>query len=374
LGIAFDGRIDDKPRAKVGFIGCGSHAFRNVYPAFQFTPIELVATCDLEREKAQAFARQFGAKESYADHREMLSRADIEAVFIVTGYDANGRVLYPDLAVDCLKAGKHVWIEKPPAASCADIERMRDTARKADRHVMVGFKKMFAMANEHAKRLIQDPSFGEPSLFLLQYPQYIPKPEEFAAYAEGERNLAVMSFLDHICHPMSLLLMLAGRPRTLSFERAKTGAGVLTFTFASGAVASLALTWGRGFQSGFEQTTIVGQRGHHVVVENNTRVTFRKDSPVPTGEGYGTQPSMFHGAPGEATTIWEPEFSLGQLYNKALFLLGYWGEINEFATAVLEKRAPAKATLDDAFAVTRVFELFFELRPGQSATIAYERT
>jgi predicted dehydrogenase len=371
VGIGFDGRIDGKPRVKVGFIGCGSHAFRNVYPTLQFTPIELVATCDLEMDKAKAFARQFGATHAYSDHREMLARDDIEAVFIVTGYDPKGRPLYPDLAVDCLKAGKHVWIEKPPAAACADIERRRAAAQKAGRNVMVGFKKMFVLANEHAKRLIDDPSFGQPSLFLLQYPQFIPKHEDFAKYAGGEANLSVTSFLDHLCHPMSLLLMLAGRPRTMSFERAHNGAGLLNFTFASGAIASMALTWGRGYQSGFEQTTIVGQKGKHVVVENNTRVTFRKDAPVPEGESYGTQPSLFHGTPGEATTLWEPEFSLGQLYNKAIFLLGYWGEINEFARSILEKRAPAKATLDDAYAVTRVFELFFELRPGQGTTIAY---
>jgi predicted dehydrogenase len=242
---------------------------------------------------------------------------------------------------------------------------------------------MFVPANEHAKRLMSDESFGSPSLFLLQYPQYIPPRQAFVAHAKFQRldldnsspligAKGSMWFLDHLCHPMSLLLMLAGKPRTFSFERSNAGAGVLNFTFASGAVGTVALTSGASYQGGLERTMIIGDRGRHIVVENNHRVTFHKNPPVPFGETYGTQPVMFQGGPGESTTLWEPEFSLGQLYNKALFLIGYWGEINEFAEAVLENRPPVKATLDDAHVVTRVFELFKEVDPGQRIEIAYK--
>ena len=62
----------------------------------------------------------------------------------------------------------------------------------------------------------------------------------------------------------------------------------------------------------------------------------------------------------EGAVTWEPEFSLGQLYNKGLFLLGYYGEINEFSRAILEGRAPSKGTLEHAWQVTRLFEAFAE--------------
>ena len=58
--------------------------------------------------------------------------------------------------------------------------------------------------------------------------------------------------------------------------------------------------------------------------------------------------------------MWEPEFSLGQLYNKGLFLLGYYQEIQEFAAALLEKRPMKKGTLEQAWQVTRIFEAFAE--------------
>ena len=105
MHINFYGQIEDQPEIRAGVIGCGSHSFRNVYPTFQFAPVDLVATCDLDADKARAFARAFGAKSSYTDYREMLAREELDAVFIVTGYDAKGRPLYPDLTVECLRAG-----------------------------------------------------------------------------------------------------------------------------------------------------------------------------------------------------------------------------------------------------------------------------
>ena len=45
--IDFHGRVVDAPRIRAGFIGCGSHSFRNIYPTFQFAPVDLRAVCDL---------------------------------------------------------------------------------------------------------------------------------------------------------------------------------------------------------------------------------------------------------------------------------------------------------------------------------------
>ena len=59
MRITFHGKPADEPVVRAGFIGCGSHAFRNIYPTLQFVPVELVATCDLDLVKAQAFAAKF---------------------------------------------------------------------------------------------------------------------------------------------------------------------------------------------------------------------------------------------------------------------------------------------------------------------------
>ena len=358
----------DEPEIRAGVIGCGSHSFRNIYPTFQFAPVRLAATCDLQIAKARAFAAKFGAEAAYDDHRVMLEKEDLDAVFIVTGYDELGRPLYPRLAIDCLEAGRHVWIEKPPAASCDEIDAMQAAADAAGKNVVVGLKKMFFPANEKARELMTDPEFGRPSLILLRYPQYVPTVEEFYEYnAISELVPSVTGFLDHLCHPMSLLVYLAGMPSTLFYERSSSGAGAAMFRYESGLVASLAFTCGASLEGGMEQTTIVSDRGRHIDVENNIRVTLHRTPPPMPGTGYGSNPSFFAGTPDQTSSTWEPEFSLGQLYNKGLFLLGYWGEVNEFARSILENRPPAKGTLEQARQVTRVFEAFAD---GPGKTIA----
>jgi len=360
MRIGFTGKLLDEPEIKAGFIGCGSHSFRNIYPTFQFAPVNLVATCDLSLEKAQAFAAKFGARHAYADYREMLAKEELDAVFIVTGFDERGRPTYPAIATDCLKAGRHVWMEKPPAATCAEIDDLSETVKKSGKNVAVGLKKMFFPANEKAKELMGSKGFGPTSLVQLQYPQSIPTVEEFDAYLRQGKSNHVRGFLDHVGHPASLMVYLLGMPTTLYYERAASGAGIATFRFASGAIASIAMPRGASSNGGMERTVIVSNSGKHITVDNNIRVTYHR---LP-GLQYGASPSFFAGTENEASATWEPEFSLGQLYNKGIFLLGYYNEINEFARSILDRRPVAKGTLEQAWQVTRIFEAFAE-GPGK---------
>jgi predicted dehydrogenase len=355
--------LRDDAQIRAGFIGCGSHAFRNVYPTFQFAPVDLVAVCDLDADKAEAFASQFGAEAAYTDHHAMLERNDLDAVFIVVGYDDAGQPLYPALAADAVRAGKHVWMEKPPAATAADIEALQRVAAAAGKQVMVGFKKMFFPANEKARVLAHGDDFGPIAQVTTEYPQFVPTVEQFARYASGAHEMAATFFLDHLCHPASNLLNLLGAPATLSYERARNGAAAATLTYDSGAIAQLALTWGAAAQDGLERTTIVG-RNRHIVVDNNRRVTYHR---MPYVE-YGATPDFYASGLEDTTLVWEPEFSLGQLYNKGLFLLGYYAEVNEFATALLEDRPVAKAGLEDAWLVTHLFEAFAK-GPGEKIAL-----
>jgi predicted dehydrogenase len=367
MRISFTGQAVEEPEIRAALIGCGSHAFRNILPTFAFAPVRLVATCDLDLAKARLFAERFGAQNAYADYREMIVREALDAVLVITGYDERGRPLYPTIAIDCLQAGCHVWIEKPPAASCAEVEHMQRAAARSGKNVMVGFKKIFYPVNEKARELAAGPDFCL-SLALFQYPQYVPTVEELQRYASGQPERVAMGFLDHLCHPVSLMISLLGMPSTLYYQRSAGGAGAATFGFSSGALASLALTHGASLNGGMERTTLIGRSGRHIVVDNNLRLSDHRTPPPAPGTGYGSSPDFYTGAPGETTAVWEPEFSLGQLYNKGLFLLGYWGEINEFAHSILQRRPPAQGTLEQAWQVTRVFEAFLE-GPGRAISL-----
>ena len=353
MRIGFYGEAEDKPEIRAGFIGCGSHSFRNIYPTFQFAPVNLVAVCDFDIERAKLFASKFGAEQAYSDYHEMLEKENLDAVFVVVGYDKTGHPIYPKIAIDCMRAGCHVWIEKPPAASCKDISDMQAVEKETGKQTAVGLKKMFFPANEKAKELSMSEDFGKVGYVSIQYPQWTPEKEQMEAYLNGEFSEEGRDFCDHLCHPASLLIYLCGMPDSLYYERSVTAAASLVFTYKSGLVANIALTKGMSCNAGMERTMIVSDNSRHIIVDNNISLKYLKD---PENLLYGKTETFFKGE--SAGSIWEPEFSLGQLYNKGIFLLGYYNEINEFANAVLENRLVDRGGLSDAMKVTRIFEAF----------------
>jgi predicted dehydrogenase len=331
---------------KAGFIGCGGHAFRNVAPCFQFAPVRLVAACDLQLKQAESF-RIFGAERFYSDHHAMLAAEKLDVVFIVTNYDEHGHPRYPALAQDVLKAGAHVWIEKPPAASSQEIGSLIKASQAANRHVGVGFKKMFFPANQKAKEIISRPQFGRITSITARYPQSLPPLE-----ARGD-DRKMIGFLDHMVHPHSLLRLLGGDLEWLFVNRHENGATMVSLRFQNGIVGNLHFACGQAGHSYFERTEIVGE-GENVVVENNLRVHyFRKGA----GPAYGREGSYF-GSDESAPLLWEPEFSLGQLHNKGLFLLGYASEIIHFSTRLLEGHGPECGTLQDALEILKIYEAY----------------
>mgnify|MGYP000029445960 CR=1 FL=1 len=335
-------------RLRALHLGCGPHSYRNVLPAYRYAPIELAAVCDRQEERARAFARQFGAQAWYTDFARALDEIRPEVVFLVAGYLPDGRPAYPELALQALRAGAHVWMEKPPAATSAEIETLAAVSREANRVVMVGLKKAFFPAIRKAKEITRRPEFGAVTSLYVRYPQSLPPAER-----RGDLK-AMQGFLDHLCHPASILHSLGGPFATLQYRRCgHNGAVVATIEFRSGAIGCLHLCAGISGTSPLERVEVVGQ-GANVIVENGCRLLYYR--PGARG-GYGRAGS-FIGADESAPWCWEPEFSLGQLYNSGLFLLGYAPEIVHFCECVLGGAAPEEGGLDAALAVTQLYEAF----------------
>ena len=337
-------------KIRAGFIGCGGHAFRNIYPTFQYAPVELCAVCDLRFDRAQAYARQFGAANAYGDHREMLSKETLDAVFIVTNYDEQGKPRFPKLAIDAMQAGCHAWIEKPPAGSVAEVREMMAVSQQTGKFVMVGFKKCFFPAIEKTKQIISTPEFGTPSALYIRYPQSLP-PE-----ADRHDSRKMVGFLDHIVHPGSIIHYLMGNIRHVYFEDEPFNRGSMgILRFESGAIGTLHLASGQSGTSPLERVEVIGQ-GNNVVVENSVKLTYyRRGGRGPGGYGRAT---TYIGPDDTAPIYWEPEFSLGQLYNKGIFLLGYAPEIVYFAECVLNNTSPTKCNLDTALELLKLFEAY----------------
>lgn len=342
----------EERRVRVGFIGCGGHSFRWIYPSLQFAPVELIATCDTHEDRAEQYARQFGARRSYTDHREMLEREELEGVFIVTGYDAEGRPTYPPLAADCLRAGCHVWMEKPPAATAAEIQTLIQVSRETGRFAMVGFKKCFYPAIEKVKEILGREEFGRPWHIYARYPEALPAEEDKGSPGRGPLH----AFLDHICHPASILVYLMGPAHALTYRRAPSGAGFALVHFGEGALGCVDFAARQSGTSPLERLEVVGE-GANVVVDNGVRLIYYR----PGARGGYAAPGSYIGDDTGAPILWEPQFSLASMDAKTLALEGFLGEVTYFARCIMENREPERAGLADALAVMRIYEAF--LRP-----------
>ncbi|MBD2872706.1 Gfo/Idh/MocA family oxidoreductase [Paenibacillus sp. IB182493] len=355
--MKYNFEFDDK--LKVCFIGAGGHSFRNVYPTFQYAPVDLAAICDVDGERAAAYARQFGARASYTDYREMLEKEKPDAVFIVTAYHPDGRVQATDIALDALKAGVHVWMEKPTAASAAEVRQLMQASQEHNRFVMTGLKKVFFPAIAKVKEIISSPEFGTPSSIYVRYPQSMP---ELSRRADL-RNLT--GLLDHIYHPGAVLHYLMGKIGTMSYQREPfSGGSVTTFRFLSGAVGTLHMTAGSSVSSPLERVEVIGG-GCNVVADNGVKVTYYRKASLPP---YGRAASYL--VDDQAAPLhWEPEFSLGQLYNKNIFYLGYVPEVLHFCESVLAGKPPRKGTLEDSLEIVKLFEAYRCTPEGETAVI-----
>jgi len=346
-------------RIKACFIGAGGHAYRNVYPALRYAPVELLGVCDLDIGRAAKFAKLFGAERAYSDHREMFEKEKPDLVFLVTAYHPDGRVQATDLALEALAAGAHVWMEKPTAASLVEIEQLHAASAAAGRMVMTGLKKTFFPTIEKLKDLIGSPQFGPLTSINVRYPQSLP------AFSDRADLVKMQSFLDHIYHPGAILHYLGGPIERVSYEREETtGATVTNMRFRSGAIGTLHFTAGQSGASIFERVEIIGQ-GANAIVENGTSLTYFRKADLPA---YGRAASFLQ--PDEnAALLFEPEHSLGQLYNNNLFYLGYVPEILHLTDAILEGKAITKGTLETAGEIMKLFEFYRRTDAGVTITL-----
>ncbi len=193
----------------------------------------------------------------------------------------------------------------------------------------------------------------------MRYPQNLPAPEE-------RSNLVKMrSFLDHIYHPGAIINFLGGEIERASYEWEPTnGASVAMLRFKSGTIGALHLAAGQSGSAPLEQIEAIGE-GSHAIVENGTRLIHYRKAKMPS---YGRAASFIQ--PEEnAALLYEPENSLGQLYNNNMFTLGYVPEVLHFCEAVLDNKPLGKGTLDAAIEIMKLFDFYSHTKQGVSANI-----
>jgi len=128
---------------RLGYVGCGFMAQNVHLPNFSSLPgCQLVALAEKRPVLRDKVAARFDIPVRYRHHLELTQDTQIDAVAVSAGYAEQG-----DIAADLLRAGKHVFMEKPMAVSQRQAERILSAARDGRSRLMVAYMKRYDSGN-----------------------------------------------------------------------------------------------------------------------------------------------------------------------------------------------------------------------------------
>jgi predicted dehydrogenase len=131
----------------VSFIGTGRFARATLLPKFVHHGAKLRGAVTRTATSAAAAEGRFKFAFTTTDVTPVLEDADTAAVVIATRHDSHSR-----LAADALRAGKHVYLEKPLALDRTELEQVLAAAAASDRLLVVGYNRRFAPLALQLKR------------------------------------------------------------------------------------------------------------------------------------------------------------------------------------------------------------------------------
>lgn len=217
---------------KIGLAGLGYWG-PNLARVLNQTPrCEFTACCDLDSVKLGKITRQYPSVQFFRDFDDFLT-SDLDAVAIATPISTHHA-----LASRALRAGKHVFVEKPLADSSDKSQQLVELAQTVGRTLMTGHTFVYSPPVVRVKELIDSGELG--NLHYLS----------FSRVNLGLYQKDVDVVWDLAVHDVSILLYWLGEfpARAASFGRscvqnAKRDVAYLWFQFPSGTIASCEVSW-----------------------------------------------------------------------------------------------------------------------------------
>lgn len=151
-------------KLQVAVIGCGGIANQKHFPALksQADKCEMVAFCDIQLERAEKAAKEYGTPDAkaYSDYNELLKDESIDVVHVCTPNAA-----HCPITVAAFESGKHVMCEKPMAETTEDAEKMmaawKKSGKKSGKKFTIGYQNRFRTDAQMLKRACEEGKLGD---------------------------------------------------------------------------------------------------------------------------------------------------------------------------------------------------------------------
>lgn len=184
----------------VGIIGAGRIGKVHVESICTQVPDAKVKTLadPFMSAETEAWAKEMGVAHVTKDYKEILADPEIGAVLICSSTDTHSPI-----SVEAIKAGKHVFCEKPIDHDVEKIKEVVDALKDSNVKYQVGFNRRFDHNFEAVQRAVAEGKIGEPHLIKVTSRDPEPPCAEYVKVSGG-------MFLDMTIHDFDMVRFLAG--------------------------------------------------------------------------------------------------------------------------------------------------------------------
>lgn len=201
------------PKLKVGIIGTGWISEAHIESYLRCPDAEIVAAADLVPGKAEALFRKLGVPgvRFYPSHKEMLAAEKLDVVSVCTYNRAHA-----ECAIDALKAGINVLVEKPMCVTLEEAVAMRKAEKQSGKLLSVGFQPRFDENMQQIGKIVRSGVLGK--IYYVQTgggrQRGIPTPYGTSFITDETAGIGAVG--DIGCYSLDLVLNALGYPKPLT--------------------------------------------------------------------------------------------------------------------------------------------------------------
>ena len=262
---------------RYGVIGIKGVGGKHVSMAHEHEDVELTALVDLDEAAVKAQSQELGVR-AFTDYRELLDAGIVDAVSIATPHH-----LHAIIGLECLKAGVHVFTEKPLANRVSDADAMIEAAQARDLKLCVGHQYRTYRTPQTMKHLIDTGAIGNIMRVLWTWIEF--RPESYYArdiWRQTWRHAGGGVLMNQTSHDLDLICWLIGEPVQVSamignqFHQIEVEDVVCAnVLFANGAFGSIQLTINQ--PKGYSIRQIAGDKGTIAIPDVQSLTNNRED-------------------------------------------------------------------------------------------------
>ena len=192
-------------KTKVAVIGCGKIAnIAHLGALSSIDGVEIKYAVDLIEDRALAAKKKYGAAEAVTDYKKALSDSEVEAVYVLTP-----NYSHYTITMDALKAGKHVFCEKPITNNYALSKEMAAEAKKQNKVLNIGVCNRYHKSVELIKEFVDKGKLGELYHIYCSFRSYRSIPGLGGAFTSKKESGGGV-LIDWGIHFLDLILYITG--------------------------------------------------------------------------------------------------------------------------------------------------------------------